>query len=326
MTTLAIVILNFQTPELTVGCLDSVAGQAQDVGGCIIVVDNGSKDGSLDIIQHACTARGLLERDGGPVRLIASANNGGFASGNNLGIRSINAKQYLLLNSDTLVRPGAIATLIGFMDRHPDIGISGPRLEWPDGRLQISTFRARTALGEFVRESEWGLATRLLPQHVTAMPPDSVGVQPEWLSGAALLIRREVFDKIGLLDEEFFMYFEDMEFCTRARRADFGLAYVPTARVVHLRGGTATVKNDAIAGRRLPPYYYSARAAYHKKRAGAAGLFAANLCFTAGCVIRAAKGSVKRVRNASTRHAWIDVWCRRGDPRGNQPSTKCYLQ
>ena len=324
MILLAIIIRTDRPAELTLDCLGTVAEQVQELGGRVVVVDNDSQDGSLETIRRGCTARGFLEPHGGPVRLIASANNGGFARGNNRGIRSINAKNYLLLNSDTLVRPGSISTLFSFMDRHTDIGIAGPRLEWPDGRLQISTFRARTALGEFARESELGLVTRLLSNHVTAMHPDSVRASPEWVSGAALFIRREVFDKIGLLDEEFFMYFEDMEFCMRARRSGFGLAYVPMARVVHLRGGTATVKADASAGRRLPPYYYTARAAYHRKRAGLWGLFAANLCFTAGCAVRAVKCAVKGVRTSHARHAWIDIWCSRGDPRGTKRSEWAY--
>ena len=138
MIKLAIVILNYRTPQLVIDCLKSLENEVQaNPTTHVIVVDNNSGDDSISIIEKAIQDHTWQDW----VRLIVSPVNGGFSAGNNIGIQSLEAEAYLLLNSDTVVRPGAIAHLLEAMANHPEASIISPRLEWPDGKPKINCFR-----------------------------------------------------------------------------------------------------------------------------------------------------------------------------------------
>jgi len=130
---LAIVILNYRTPGLVIDALASLVGQVDPAWGKVIVVDNNSGDGSVEKVQQAITENGWSAW----AEVLPSPVNGGFSAGNNLGIKAVQADYYLLLNSDTIVRPGAISALLEAADAHPEVGLVSPRLEWPDATPQI---------------------------------------------------------------------------------------------------------------------------------------------------------------------------------------------
>src|SRR5262249_13584969 len=152
------------------------------------------------------------------------------------GIRSIDADAYLLLNSDTMVRPGAIASLQVELQRQLDIAIAAPRLESPDGEPQASSFHQATPFTEFLRAARTGPLDRWFSRHVTAKPIPAGPEETAWVSFAAVMIRREAIEQVGLLDEGYFMYFEDADYCRRARLYGWRVHYCPDARVVHLQG------------------------------------------------------------------------------------------
>ena len=136
----------------------------------------------------------------------------------------------LLLNPDTIVLPGALKSLLDFMDEHPLVGIAGSRLEHPDGTPQRSAFRFHSVLSEWEAGLRLGLVSRLLNKRVVAPPVPQVTCPTDWVAGASMIVRRAVFERIGLLDEGYFMYFEEVDFCLRARRAGWPCWYVPASR------------------------------------------------------------------------------------------------
>src|SRR6185295_15355436 len=147
----------------------------------------------------------------------------------------------LLLNPDTLVRPGALCTLLEFMEAHPKVGIAGTRLEDPDGAPQTSAFRFPTVWSELEYGLQLGVVTKLLSRWVSAPPPRNEAHETDWVAGAAMLIRREVIEHLGLFDPDYFMYYEEVDFCLRAKRMGWRCWYVPSARIVHLVGRSSGI-------------------------------------------------------------------------------------
>ena len=301
---LCIVILNYKTPNLVLDCLDTLHGQVDGESRRVIVVDNNSPDNSESAITQGIESR----QYGGWVDFLKSKENGGFAAGNNLGAGAITASNYLLLNSDTLVRPGTISTLLETLRQNPRAGIVGPRLEWPDGTPQISCFRDHSPWSEIIDAAGLGPVTRMLNQWDVPLPVSDEIEYPEWLSFACALIRADVWHALAGLDDRFFMYFEDADFCRRARKAGWKIAYQPAAKVVHLRGGSSNVKADLARRKRPPRYLYASRAHYFRKHLGLAGLVMANLAWELGHAISLVRKLIDGRSPSACDRQWIDNW------------------
>lgn len=300
---LSIIIINYKTPELCIGCLASLSN-INSITVEKVVIDNASNDGSVAQITQSIT-----QNNWSHTKVISSENNGGFSAGNNIGISDSMGDFILLLNSDTIVRPGAIDLLVQTLIDNPDIGMASPRLEWPDEQPQESCFRFHRPINELIRSACTGPITKLFKRYEVPIAVGDEISYPEWTSFACVLVRREVFDQIGLLDEEFFMYFEDVDFCQRARRADWNIIHNPKARVVHLRGGSSPVKSQTAKKKRLPRYFYESRARYYYKYFGRFGLLAANLFWHLGWLI----ARVRKLFNSSYQpniceSQWRDIW------------------
>jgi GT2 family glycosyltransferase len=207
------------------------------------------------------------------------------------------------LNSDTIVRPGAINQIMSTLDEHPGVHMLGPRLEWPDGQHQISTFRYRTPISELIYASRVGVIGRVFKRHVVARELHEWTTGVDWASFACIAIRKEVIDKVGLLDEGYFMYFEDMAFCRKATRAGFTIAYQPNAHVVHLRGGSSPVKEATKQRKRRPMYYANARSHYFRTFYGVLGHITANVLWTIGFLLGSIRGKTGAVEKE-----WRDIW------------------
>src|SRR5581483_2647948 len=216
-----IAIINYRTGRLTVDCLRSLIPELEAVPGArVIVADNASGDGSAEQIEQAIADNGW----GARMSLLRLVRNGGFAYGNNACIKiaretSPPYRYVHLLNPDTIVRPGGLTELIKFMDANPRVGIAGSRLEDPDGTPQRSAFRFPSVFSEFEEGVRIGAISKLLGRWVVAPPASGMACPTDWIAGASFMIRPEVFDAIGLMDEAYFMYFEEVDFCLRARRA-----------------------------------------------------------------------------------------------------------
>jgi N-acetylglucosaminyl-diphospho-decaprenol L-rhamnosyltransferase len=305
MNRIAVVILNYKTPDLV---LEGLSSLKSELGprDTVVVVDNQSGDGSLERIQEGIEARGLTHLG---ARLVQSPVNGGFSAGNNLGIRSVTAEAYLLLNSDAALRPGALEKLWAVLQTSPGVGHVGPRLIAPDGTEQRSCFRRHTPVSELLFAAKTGPIDRALGRFLVAIPPDDpTFVAPEWVSFAAVLIRQEVLQQVGLLDDGFFMYFEDVDYCLRARAAGWAIRHEPSAEVVHLHAASSKMEALAKARRRRPKYYYAARRRYFAKTLGAAGPLLANAAWTLGRGIAWARELVGNKRPHAVEGELVDNW------------------
>jgi N-acetylglucosaminyl-diphospho-decaprenol L-rhamnosyltransferase len=227
--TLSIIIVSFNARADLERCLDSLAEHPPAVPSEVIVVDNGSSDGSVEAARRRRA-----------VRVIAIGGNRGFAAANNAGIRESTGAYLLLLNSDTIVPAGAIDRLLAALDRHPAAAAAGPRLVDADGRPELSFGRMISPINEWRQQ-------RLMRRRVRADAAAIALIErmtrqeqfPDWVSGACLLVRRADAEAVGLLDERFFMYTEDVDFCAALRARGRRVLFTPDAEVVHLRGRSA---------------------------------------------------------------------------------------
>lgn len=284
-----IVVLNYRTAELTLACLRSLAPELRTLPRArVVVTDNASGDGSVERIAAAIAQEGMS----GWAELTPLPKNGGYAYGNNAAIRpalaSAQPPDYvLLLNPDTVLRPGAIHALIEFMQTHPRAGIAGSRLEDPDGTPQCSAFNFPSAWSELDRGLQLGVVSRLLESKLVRRSIPEVASPVDWVAGASMLVRRAVFERIGLIDEAYFLYYEEVDFLLRAHRAGFETYYVPDSRVMHHVGASTGVSDERRERKRVPAYWFDSRRRYFLKNHGPLGAAAADVAWLVGsCVHR----------------------------------------
>ena len=220
--TVSVIIVNWNGAHLLRECLQPLCAEGSDRLQ-LIVVDNGSADGSVD----------LLRSEFPEVTLIANPDNRGFAVANNQGIRAATGHYALLLNNDTVPDPRAITALAEFLDEHPRAAVAGPTLVNADGSPQDSCGPGPNLVTELLGKS---MLHRLLPGRRSWAPTEDRKV--DWVTGAALCIRREVALELGGLDEQMFMFYEDLDLCARVREAGHEVWFVATPPIVHLGGAT----------------------------------------------------------------------------------------
>ncbi|MFC7679246.1 glycosyltransferase family 2 protein [Paenibacillus sp. GCM10028914] len=230
---LSILIVNYNTCQLTVDCLHSVFAAKTEYSYEVIVIDNNSQDASVDMIRE------LFPQ----VTLIANSDNTGFAKANNQGMDIAGGRYILLLNSDTVVLEDTLQTMIDFMDRNPITGASGCKVVLPDGSLDKACKRGfPTPSASFYYA--FGLS-RLFPdkpkfnQYQLGYLDSDQEYPVDCLVGAFMMVRRETIEQVGGLDEEFFMYGEDIDWCYRIKEAGWGIHYYPLTHIIHYKGGSA---------------------------------------------------------------------------------------
>ncbi|OYY92908.1 MAG: hypothetical protein B7Y41_14230 [Hydrogenophilales bacterium 28-61-23] len=274
-----IVTVNYRTSELVLDCLHSLASQVRLLGsGKVVVIDNASGDGSVQRLTAAIQYEGWESW----VEVVALDRNGGFAFGNNAGIQmalAAKANFIVLLNPDTLVRPEAIKQLNHFMQSHPKVGIAGSLLETPDGGVDCSAHTIHSPLSELEGGARLGIISRLLSRHNVSPPLRQEAHACDWVSGACMIVRRSVFEKIGEMDEKFFLYFEEVDYCWRAKKVGWEIWYVPQARVLHLEGASTGIR---AAAKRRAGYWYDSRRRFFIKHYGVTGLLLADTFWTIG--------------------------------------------
>ncbi|MFN0241293.1 MAG: glycosyltransferase family 2 protein [Planctomycetota bacterium] len=283
---LLVSIVNYRTPDLTIDCLRSLAAEVRALGRThVVVTDNASGDDSVERVRDA-----IRENDWGSwVSLLPLATNGGFSSGNNAAIApALESKDppppdyFLLLNPDTWVHAGALSALVEFMDANPRVGIAGSRLEDADGTLQHSRYRFHSLLSELESGLRLGVVTKLLRSRIVAPPLVLAAHRADWVAGASMIVRRGVFEDIGLLDAEYFLYFEEVDFCLNARRAGWTCWYVPASRVVHLVGRSTGFTSRSGDRMRRPQYWFESRRRYFEKNHGSLYAFGAAAAWSVG--------------------------------------------
>jgi len=267
---LLVAVVNYRTAQLTINCLRSLAAEVTTLPGMqVVVVDNASNDGSVEQITNVIQTEGWEDW----VSVKASPVNGGFSYGNNTAIQpfleSTNPPPYyLLLNPDTEVRPNALKILVDFMEQHPTVGIAGSGIENEDGTLWPIAFRFPSLWSELDGGLRLGIVTKLLSKWVVAQQMTETAQAVDWLPGASMMIRREVFERIGLMDEQYFLYYEETDFCLQAKRANWPCWYVPQSRIMHISGQSTGVTSKTGEPKRCPQYVFDSRRYYFVKNHG----------------------------------------------------------
>jgi GT2 family glycosyltransferase len=305
-------IINYRTADMTLDCARAVLDDLGDLRGRIVIVDNHSDDGSAEQIGDWLAD----QPEGTPVELILSPTNTGFSGGHNQALAAAEADFYLILNSDAIVRPGMMRALVDSGRAHPDHGFIAPRIEREDGSIQNSCFRFHGPLSELVRAARSGPITRLLRRHDVALGTDPDPAAIDWASFACILLRGEMVRALGPMDEGYFLYFEDVEYCLRGRRAGWKIRQEPAAKVIHLRGGSGPVKSLYNQRKRLPRYFYSSRTRLLYQTHGFAGLLGSNLAWHLGRLIKWSYLLAGRKPDSITQAEWRDIWTNFTRPLG----------
>lgn len=289
---LLVVIVNYRTPELALACVRSLEKIVSErLAVRVAVIDNCSGDDSVNIIQQGLAQIDLRL----PVTFMQSARNGGFAYGNNEVLRECFASfaghpsadtpadpsvdAVWLLNPDTYLTGGGIEPLLEFMQANPRVGIVGCRVDNEDGTVRRSAFRKPSLLSEVDSALAVGPVSRLLTRFQMAPEPSQVPVAVDWVSGASLFIRGDVLRHVGLMDEAYFMYFEETDYCLAAKAKGYEVWYWPGFSVVHLVGQASGVTGNARMLKRRPKYWFDSRSYFFRKNFGGFYFHCVNLAW-----------------------------------------------
>jgi len=251
---LSIIIINWNVRDLLRDCLRSIDAGRGTLALEVIVVDSASADGSADMVAAEFPW----------VVLVRCDENVGFPRGNNIALARARGRALLLLNPDTVVMGDVLTILLAYLDAHPDVGVVGPQLLNADGSVQSSRRRFPTLLTGYF-ESTWlqGLATGLLRRYYALDLPDDAPADVDWLTGACLLVPRAAYEEVGGLDEGYFMYSEELDYCRRVKATGRRVVYYPAAQVIHHSGQSS---DQAVTARHVN--FQRAKLRYYRKYHG----------------------------------------------------------
>lgn len=267
MIDLTIVMVTYNPGKLVVDCLSSLPQGTHGLSYEVIVVDNASQDGTPERIA----------REFPQIQLITNSDNRGFAAANNQGLALAAGRYVLLLNPDVLVHPDAITTMVTFLDDHPTVGIVGPRTFDAEGNVALTArppYSVMTVLWHHLGLSRL-FPNRVYGQYRQACKSAETHFEPGWVQGSCLMIRREVCEEIGGLDDRFFLFAEEADFCERATRSGWRVAFVPQASIMHYESSSVSRYIPLkIRSHHISPLYY------FRKRAREDAVLALKLGFT----------------------------------------------
>jgi len=298
---LYIIIVNYKSAALTIKCLESIRQEA-NLAGLVtpwrtIVVDNAS--GDYPELFHLVAQFDMRSW----VQLIEAPRNGGFSYGNNIGLRIALAEQsppefVMLLNPDTTLKPNAVRPLVDFLQSNPRAGIAGCSFENQDGSDWNVAFRFPSLLGFFDQGARISMIRRLVGNKVIAQNMSGISpAQVDWIAGACMLLRTDMIRQIGLMDEGYFLYFEEVDFCLQANRAQWQCWHVPDSRVMHISGYSTGVSGSQRTRKPLPDYWYESRTRFLVKNYGATYTRLADLTYFTGLLMSRVKAAFGGSKN-----------------------------
>ena len=277
--TVLTVILNWRTAEMTLRAVAAAELAMSGIAGEITVVDNDSGDGSFETLTAALAGHPRI-------RVVQSGHNGGFGAGNNVGVRlglrdGSRPDFVYFLNSDAFPAGDAILKLLEYLGTHPTVGFAGSFIHGPDGEPHITCFRFPSAASEFEGAARSGPISRLLSHRTVPLGVPTESGPVDWLAGASLMVRDPVLQRVGLFDENFFLYFEETDLCRRAAKAEWSTHFVRDSRIEHI-GSVSTGMKE---WRRVPGYWFDSRWLYFSKVGGTGYAVLATLAHVAGGLI-----------------------------------------
>lgn len=280
----AVVIVNYRTPELTLHCVSALAEERAQLPALqAIVVDGGSADGSAEKLQAGLRSSKFT----GWIELLPLATNGGFGWANNQAILRLlqgsDPPEYIhLLNPDASIQPGAVVELLRELESHPEAAACGSLLLDEHGTRLGCAFRFPTPSREFARGLRTAKLTRLLGIEELMLDPGE-STDADWVTGASVMMRSAALRNIGLFDDGFFLYFEEVELMWRLRRAGWTIRHCARSRVQHVGGAATGVgRSGAPGGRRLPDYWHQSRYRFFSLTYGPVKTALANAFWLAG--------------------------------------------
>ena len=272
MKNLSIIIVNYNTKDLLIQCLESL-DQALSLVTChvspeIIVVDNGSTDGSVEEVEkrykQSLRPYGLED-----IKILRSRQNLGFAKGNNVGIKQARGRFILLLNSDTVVEKNTILEMLKFMEKNPKVGAATCKVVFPDGTLDPACHRGFptpwASLTYFLGLEKLFPKSRLFGQYHLGFLPMDKPHEIDSPTGAFYLMKREVIDKVGLLDGDYFMYGEDLDWSYRIKQAGWKIMYYPDIKIVHFKKQSGRAREDARVRKETTSHFYETMKIFYQK-------------------------------------------------------------
>jgi GT2 family glycosyltransferase len=304
---LLVLIVSYRVTELTIECLRSLSGAIERVpgGARVAVCENGTGGDAAEQLSRA-----IAENGWGPwVDLTVIYPNRGFTGGNNVVLRSAlgsdDPPEYvLLLNADTIVKEHALDSLVRFMDSHPQAGIAGSQLLHPDGMIGSSPFRFPGIASELDNGMRLGIVSKLLSRWTATLPTPTEACSVGWVAGASMILRKTMLERIGLLDEGLYTYFDDPEICLRAQRGGWETWYVPESKVIHLGGSSTGIA--VRAEKRRPAYWFQARRRFFLKSYGALYAMLVDAAFILGFATWRLRRRIQRKPDHDPPHMLID--------------------
>lgn len=274
-----IVTVNYKTSTLVTELISSLTEELTKLGQThMFIVDNASDDNSVENLTNFINQNKLDW-----VTVIASEKNKGYAAGNNLGINSalkknVEFKRVWFLNPDTRVKTGAGEALIKAMNKN-NLHIVGSRLEDEDGTLQCSHFNFPGILSELSAGLRLGVFDKLVKKHLVRTEPSSKPIQADWLAGASFMVSNEYINTIGLIDDDYFLYFEELDFCLQGQRNNMPCWYIPSSKVYHAVGAATGISDHRKKAPRRPQYWFDSRRRFFLKNYGVIKLILCDLAF-----------------------------------------------
>lgn len=304
-------VVNYRSAELVCRMLPELIRQIDTSKDRIVIVDNQSPDDSFKFLNDFVNSFDCNEY----VEVVLADKNGGFSYGNNLAIKTAVTKHQAtptyvwLLNPDTKLLENALLNLFTFFDKHPKAGILGSRLEGEDFELQGSAFRFLTLKSELLSGLRLGVIDNLFSKYLVS--PREIPTEPtrvDWLAGASMLIRYPVLKDIGLMDEQYFLYFEETDFCLQSAKAGWECWYVPSSRVIHYVGQSTGVASGDSLRRRRPKYWFQSRQYYLLKNHGIIYTALADLSWGGMFTVHKVLDFIRLRFNNDPMYLWRDFW------------------
>ena len=281
------IIVNYNTRDLLAPCIDALRRSASTLALQIVIVDNGSRDGSADWMRSR-----YADCD-----LIVNAANVGFGRANNQALPLARGRHVLLLNTDAFVAPDSLERTVRYLDEHPRCGLLGVRLVGRDRSLQPSCRYFPTPWNEFLARTgfdRWFPGTRLVDDMAWDHASDRAC---DWVPGCYYLVRKEVLDRVGLFDPRFFLYYEEVDHCRAVKAAGWDVVFYAETTVVHIGGESAKSDSElTAAGRMISALQVESGLLYHRKHHGLAGVWATLVLSAVGDAVLMLKDLARRRR------------------------------